>query len=299
MAVLELDADKNFIPCDPESEFDFTQWPKWLRGLISGVPIIGQIFEGIGDKLCFRTGKKCPDGLEWGGKICYPPCKKGYVSDGATLCYKKYPEFDHGNGQSHTLLTITKNSKAMPGVPVNTCSSDNDEFQNGLCYTKCAEGYSGNGPVCWRDCEEIAVAGLCKKQCATGYHDVGGVCWKVCPEGYRDDGATCRNPTNAHIIGKHSYVAKTFVRHSYGRGVGKPAQCSADSNEITAGLCYKPCPSGYSRQTIGVCAQDCPAGARDFGVGCSREMYSRGSGIVPLGIRMKKRKEKLGKGKKF
>jgi len=56
-----------------------------------------------------------------------------------------------------------------------------------------------------------------------------------------------------------------------------------------AGLCYGDIPKGYSRKVIGTLDQDCPPGSTDFGVGCTRQAYNRGAGLIPLGIRFKDR----------
>ena len=57
-----------------------------------------------------------------------------------------------------------------------------------------------------------------------------------------------------------------------------------------AGLCYSDIPVGYSRKVVGTLDQDCPPGSQDFGVGCTRQAYSRGAGLIPLGIKFKDRK---------
>jgi hypothetical protein len=37
----------------------------------------------------------CPEGHERDGALCYPTCRDGYHSDGATLCYRDCPEGSH------------------------------------------------------------------------------------------------------------------------------------------------------------------------------------------------------------
>jgi len=66
-------------------------------------------------------------------------------------------------------------------------------------------------------------------------------------------------------------------------------QVEWDEETNIAGLCYGKIPPGYSRKTLGLLDQDCPAGSQDFGVGCTRQAYSRGAGLIPLGIRVKDR----------
>merc|ERR1712110_1063290 len=73
---------------------------------------------------------------------------------------------------------------------------------------------------------------LCYPKCRSGYKGVGPVCWGRFPK-------------------------------SYGRGVGKPLQCT--SSEHQSGLfCYKNCKSGYNG--VGpVCWAECPKGYRNCG----------------------------------
>ena len=66
-------------------------------------------------------------------------------------------------------------------------------------------------------------------------------------------------------------------------------QVEWDEETNIAGLCYGKIPPGYSRKTLGLLDQDCPGGSQDFGVGCTRQSYSRGAGVIPLGIRVKDR----------
>jgi hypothetical protein len=116
------------------------------------------------------------------------------------------------------------------------------EKDGAFCYNLCDQGFHGDGPVCWGACPDGYAddgatcrrdpsilakenygrgvgtpvpcgskeydAGLCYTPCSAGFHGVGPVCWASCPEGYADDGGTCRK--DAHI----------FAKPSYGRGAG-------------------------------------------------------------------------------
>jgi len=106
------------------------------------------------------------------------------------------------------------------------------EYDAGLCYDACPEGYKGVGPVCWEECGEAWLGNggsndaiWCGKgsygrglgqpvwaakkgwevngaiqypQCRPGYKGVGPVCWEECPPGYENDLLTCRR--DASII---------------------------------------------------------------------------------------------------
>ena len=217
------------------------------------------------------------------------------------LCYKSYPTFEQ-NGQKHTATTITKNSIVRKPNPVSACNPD-EERNGALCYPKCEAGFVGNGPVCWETCGKNKNQGaLCRETCKEGDKDVAGVCWPGCNEGYHDDGALCRrNPKSylkgccgkgcnngckegetelactcfrgAHIYAKKSYVPRTYAKKSKGRGAGHPLRCQPGQLGFS-GLCYDPCPDGYSMTVQGTCWQMCPAGTQDWGLFCTRYVYN-------------------------
>ncbi|HEU5133781.1 MAG TPA: hypothetical protein VFU13_01435 [Steroidobacteraceae bacterium] len=85
----------------------------------------------------------------------------------------------------------------------------------------------------------------------------------ACPTGYNDDGLTCRL---INIVGKPTFD----------RGVGTiPDSCGPD-RRYEAGLCYTPCPAGFSG--VGpVCWQICPSGYHDDGATCRRDAWIFGS----------------------
>jgi hypothetical protein len=155
------------------------------------------------------------------------------------------------------------------GTIPSACPPDKPDYNAGLCYPVCKEGYKAVGPVCWQ---------------------------KTCPGGYTDDGATCRKD------------ADIFSKGSYGRGVGTvPNACPSGKKKVLAlcypgstvpnvcpsgkendaGLCYPVCQAGY--KGVGpVCWQTCPAGYTDDGATCrkdahifGKDSYGRGAGVVP------------------
>lgn len=186
------------------------------------------------------------------------------------------------------------------GVPMS-CGSDK-EYDAGLCYTPCAEGYNGVGPVCWKQAAsygrgvgtiptlcgpgEEMDAGLCYPVCAQGYNGVGPVCWSTRPLSYGRGAGTI--PINIWTgqcpTGKENQAGLCYWycdsgytgvgpvcwlnNPSYGRGVGTiPKNCPA-GQENDAGLCYPVCNAGY------------------YGVGpvcwtTSALSYGRGVGTIP------------------
>lgn len=163
------------------------------------------------------------------------------------------------------------------GVPMS-CASD-QEYDAGLCYQQCAEGYDGVGPVCWKQnasygrgvgtipnlcaAGEEMDAGLCYPVCAQGYDGVGPVCWSTrplsygrgagtipiniwtgaCPSGKENQAGLCYwyCDSGYHGVGPVCWLDNA----SYGRGVGTiPKTCPA-GQENDAGLCYPVCSPGY------------------------------------------------------
>ena len=114
-------------------------------------------------------------------------------------------------------------------------------------------------------------------KCKAGFHAAGCcVCSPDCPAGTTDTGATCN-------------------KNSHGRGAGSPLQCGPGQTQDSAGLCYDACPTGTHKTTIGMCDSGCPDGAKDIGVSCARESYSRGVGVIPWSMHTKKRLAPYGK----
>ena len=119
---------------------------------------------------------------------------------------------------------------------------------------------------------------------------VDGLDYNKCPDGY------------GRIPGMPFLCTQSFTKQSRVLGP-RPAKCpkrappagitvtpgQEERDTDIAGLCYSSIPKGYSRKLLGTLDQDCPAGSTDFGVGCTRQAYSRGAGLIPLGIRVKDR----------
>lgn len=186
------------------------------------------------------------------------------------------------------------------GVPMS-CASD-QEYDAGLCYDLCADGYDGVGPVCWKQdasygrgvgtipslcgAGEEMDAGLCYPVCADGYDGVGPVCWSTRPLSYGRGAGTIPSNiwTGACPTGKENQAGLCYWycdagytgvgpvcwldNASYGRGVGTiPKNCPA-GQENDAGLCYPVCDEGY--HGVGpVCWTD------------SALSYGRGVGTIP------------------
>lgn len=133
------------------------------------------------------------------------------------------------------------------GVPM-VCAAG-EQSMAGLCYSACQPGYSANvgfpylcqapcpagtrddGLTCFRDAQIISAN---TKSCPW-YNKcgVGSSCNK-CPDGWENDGCTCRiNP-------------QASSKSNYNRGVGHLANSCPAGTEQSGLLCYPACRDGYS-----------------------------------------------------
>lgn len=121
-------------PCNYIPKMSYTQW--------------------IRDWICGQGG--CPEGKVKEGGLCYDPCKSGFHSDGAIMCWKTYPDFPGAGGGYLSTPTLTKASKTVTGDVLSTCD-ESDERNGALCYPKCKKGMKGDGPMCWNDVFGVGV----------------------------------------------------------------------------------------------------------------------------------------------
>ena len=159
IAVLDLNAG-SFNPC-PNGDFDLSTLPDWAQALIGALPVVGDLFELFAPVLCFHGG--CPPGMEHSSGLCYPPCSQGFKSDGATVCWKQYPEFET-NGMGHTITSVTK--KIL--------------MDTGTIPDQPPPGTRQSGALFYADP-------------GADYDVVAGVAWQRCPAGATDTGIRCED----------------------------------------------------------------------------------------------------------
>lgn len=243
--VLDLDPE-NFKACN-DGFWDMNSLPDWVKAVISGVPFLGDVFDLVGNKLCFKGG--CATGTEQGEGIgagfCYESCGDSFKSDGANVCYKQYPAFEN-NGMLHTLTSITKNILMDTGVIPEHCPSSHPVKSGDLCYDT-------------TDFPSDNVAGVAWEKCRAGHTDTGARCENLVEVGAgsmpfltpncgthpwiincRDDGTSlwsdwcdgnlqnCRGGGRVEVWGHERHF-----------------ECPADK-EMIDGLCYNRCPNGFS-----------------------------------------------------
>lgn len=124
-----------------------------------------------------------------------------------------------GSEDDEVKVAVDTSESTSPKGGVNCQCPVGQQYEDGLCYTPCASGYKGVGPVCW------------ETTCSAGFTDTGAFCHRdskiisantskcpwydkcgialkkgcsTCPAGYSNDGCTCRR--DAYIYAKRTYT---------------------------------------------------------------------------------------------
>jgi hypothetical protein len=148
----------------------------------------------------------CDDNQDRVGELCYPKCRDGYKGVGP-VCWEQCKSGDTDIGVSccNGWRCHTKDSYGRGAGHGKTCGNSKD-YDAGLCYNKCKQGYSGKGPVCWQTCgpDTTDIGVSCQKKsnsrgvgkpihaCPTGKSEVAGLCYKDCPVDSENFGLLCR-----------------------------------------------------------------------------------------------------------
>lgn len=150
------------------------------------------------------------------------------------------------------------------GITPDTCPCEKPEYDAGLCYERCEQGYHGVGPVCWADTADIGVGRVmlpesCEESGMGGWTDTGLLCsrWN----------SKCVYWDWGLLGGYWTGCAETGAKRlSCKRYDGKfPDQI--------AGLCYRKCPPELPNHVPGM-PYLCFKGTRGLS-------YGRGVGDVP------------------
>ena len=178
--VLDLEVE-NFAKCNND-EYDLMSLPQYVRTMMILVPNLGDLFDLIGNKLCFKAG--CPPDTYNQDGLCYKKCRPGYAAVGP-VCWKR-------------------------------CGADIDV--GALCRQRCRNGYKEVAGVCWKGCDGgfKDIGALCSKplKCNTRWNG----CYRRILGGCVGRAET--NCTGPETKTKSSYVPKSYTKDSYGRGAG-------------------------------------------------------------------------------
>ena len=186
----------------------------------------------------------CPEGQEKKGELCYDKCPSGYHWLGLD-CVKDCPSTFPDAGHHCTKPNYSRKGR-IPDK--NSCGTWNNQWRD-------------DGTSCWNDAHifgRVRAAGWNGKCQAGETKKCEGICgfslvscYKNCPDGYHNDGLTCRKVD----VG----IKKTLSDRQV---------CNVDEELIT-GLCYPKCRDGF--KGVGpVCWGVCPSGQTDIGVSCQK-----------------------------
>lgn len=152
-----------------------------------------------------------------------------------------------------------------------TCPPNKPDLDAGLCYVKCRDGFRGVGPVCWAITQGIGVG-----------TPVG---LEPCPDGWANDGLTCREPISCKSIsdcfsGRGCGCSGGNVKGRLNNGGVCPGPSGDEYKDKVDGLCYKQCPKEYPEHVKGMPYLCYKGGELSYG---------RGVGQVPSILRVAKK----------
>lgn len=138
----------------------------------------------------------CRPGFDGVGPVCWQQCPAGMHDDGA-FCRRDVEIIASDNSACEWYdvcgLTFDAGCSICPaGYQNDGCTCRIDAW----IFAKSSYGRGvGGAPT---ECGPLREydAGLCYRPCREGFNGVGPVCWGGCPEGYDDHGATCYRPPN-------------------------------------------------------------------------------------------------------
>lgn len=205
------------------------------------------------------------------------------------------------------LISFDRHAKGIRliGFYPDTCPAHKPEFQNGLCYARCAPGYYGEGPVCWARTKNIGPGMFARlKPCEDsgykkkdGWIDMGLFCFKPpsCNTGSGYDAVKVWNwkctggdtafkqaecPPGKEQAREYKKVAALAASGVTGTQQRILTQKAVEPNpniysDAVGGMCYKPCPKDMPNHILSapyLCFKD------SVGRGLS---YGRGVGDIP------------------
>ena len=151
----------------------------------------------------------CPAGMTNEDGLCYTPCTGGYKGVGPVCWQTCASDFtDTGAFCQRDTSIVSANTSKCPWYNKcglgSSCSKCPSGYSNDGCtcrrdaqmFYKGSYGRGAGSPMSCNSSLQYD-GGLCYTPCASGYNGVGPVCWGSCPATYTiDDGALCRQPLN-------------------------------------------------------------------------------------------------------
>jgi hypothetical protein len=146
---------------------------------------------------------------------------------------------------------------AIASATPNTCPKDRPEYDAGLCYPKCRDGYKGIGPVCWVESFNRGVGTpVLPEDCPEGYKEDSLLtcskplkCDTYCDGNWSwSDGGFCHTKCEGGLWGRLNNGGRCFKESDIPEDAN-PADYHTDKKD---GLCYKPCPEDKTSTIAGM-----------------------------------------------
>lgn len=179
-----------------------------------------------------------------------------------SLKYRETFVVKYGNPfNDEDIISFDANAKGtrLLGITPDSCPANKPEYDAGLCYEQCENGYNGVGPVCWAQTQNIGIGKVLQLlSCSeSGYG------------GWTDTGLLCNEPIQC------GSGWEFFTKGCWGGKIRtKKLTCDRypEHKDEIASLCYRRCPDGM-RHVPGM-PYLCFKGSRGLS-------YGRGVGEVP------------------
>jgi len=189
--------EQSGLLCYPNCDPDFTGvgpvcWQTCLNNFRDdGAFCFKSAAYGRGAGYLLSNKLKCenenPEGCEQYGLLYYPKCKSTYHNVGCCICSPDCQE-----GMTDIGISCAKKSYGR-GVGLPLTCSEAEDYDSGLCYKLCQDGFKGIGPICWGSCP-------------VGYDKCGALCLK---------GQTCDGEIKQYVDGVidivHAFASQNYI----------------------------------------------------------------------------------------
>jgi hypothetical protein len=197
-----------------------------------------------------------------------------------------HPEYQAEDFLGEYVITTSSRQTVTLPLPVSSAQS---QSPNGVCWK---DSYGRGVGVIPKECPAGAesVDGLCYSKCRQGYHGAVTMCVQSeCPSNYRNDPLHCFKP---------GPITRSEYPWKFGDGLSMNdalARCRKDHGQDACEIrnantmVYSKCPRGYKQAPVvtNLCTPSCEEedtgikGMKDIGISCEKSTYDRGVGSIP------------------
>lgn len=226
-----------------------------------------------------------PNDSEEVGQVGAQQTQSFQFNAGRTLHFW-HPEYQAEDFLGEYVATQSARQTVTLPLPV---SSTQSQSPNGVCWK---DSYGRGVGIIPKECPAGAegVDGLCYSKCRQGYHGAVTMCVQSeCPSNYRNDPLHCFKP---------GPITRSEYPWKFGDGLSMNdalARCRKDHGQDACEvrnsntMVYSKCPRGYEQAPVvtNLCTPSCSEqatgikGMKDIGISCEKSTYDRGVGTIP------------------